>query len=58
MRYNFYAKYLKKHSEIKNVVISDDDMLFFRDPFPLIIKDPKMFSILWKIYILFPLKKI
>lgn len=38
----FYSKYLKKHSEIKYVVISDDDTLFFRDPFPLIDKAPNV----------------
>jgi len=39
IRYIFYSQYLKKHSEIKYVVISDHDTLFFRDPFPLIDKD-------------------
>lgn len=39
IRYYFYSQYLKNHSEIKYVVISDDDTLFFRDPFPLINKD-------------------
>ncbi len=42
IRYYFYSKYLKNHTEIKYVVISDDDTLFFRDPFPLIDKDPNV----------------
>ena len=42
IRYYFYSKYLKEHSEIKYVIISDDDTLFFRDPFPLIYKDPNV----------------
>ena len=42
LRYNFYLEYLTKHSEIKYVVISDDDTLFFKDPFPLIEKDPNV----------------
>jgi hypothetical protein len=42
IRYYFYSQYLKKHSEIKYVIISDDDTLFFRDPFPLIYKAPNV----------------
>ena len=42
IRYYFYSQYLKNHTEIKYVVISDDDTLFFRDPFPLINKDPNV----------------
>ena len=42
IRYNFYSQYLKKHSEIKYVIISDDDTLFFRDPFPLIDSNPNV----------------
>ena len=42
IRYSFYLKYLKNHTEIKYVVISDDDTLFFRDPFSLIEKDPNI----------------
>ena len=42
IRYYFYSQYLKKHSEIKYAVISDDDTLFFRDPFPLIYKVPNV----------------
>ena len=42
VRYNFYSQYLKKHSEIKYVIISDDDTLFFSDPFPLIDSNPNV----------------
>jgi len=42
IRYYFYSQYLKNHSEIKYVIISDDDTLFFRDPFSLIYKDPNV----------------
>ena len=42
MRYNFYSQYLKKHPEIKYAIISDDDTLFFRDPFPLIDSNPNV----------------
>jgi len=42
IRYYFYSQYLKKNSKIKYVVISDDDTLFFRDPFPLIYKAPNV----------------
>jgi len=50
IRYYFYSKYLKKNSKIKYVVISDDDTLFFRDPFPLIYKDPNVVHFMEDIY--------
>ena len=50
IRYYFYSKYLKKHSEIKYVVISDDDTLFFRDPFPLIDKAPNVVHLMEDIF--------
>jgi hypothetical protein len=50
MRYYFYTQYLKKHRQIKYVVISDDDTLFFRDPFPIIAKDPTVVHIMEDIY--------
>ena len=50
MRYNFYVQYLKNHPEIKYTVISDDDTLFFRDPFPLIIKDPTVVHFMQDIF--------
>ena len=46
IRYSFYLKYLKSHKEIKYVVISDDDTLFFQDPFPLIERDPNIVHIM------------
>ena len=50
MRPTFYNYYLKKHPEIKYVVVSDDDTLFFRDPFQLIVKDPNVVHIMEDIY--------
>ena len=47
---NFYSQYLKKHSEIKYVIISDDDTLFFRDPFPLINKNPNVVHLMEDIF--------
>ena len=49
-RYNFYLKYLENHTEIQYVVISDDDTLFFRDPFPLIEKNPNIVHFMEDIY--------
>ena len=45
-----YIDYLKKHPEIKYVSISDDDTLFFRDPFKLISGDPKTVHIMEDIF--------
>ena len=50
LRYYFYSQYLKNHPEIKYVVISDDDTLFFRDPFPLIYKDPNVVHLMEDIF--------
>ena len=50
MRYYFYTQYLKKHRQIKYVVISDIDTLFFRDPFPIIVKDPTVVHLMEDIY--------
>ena len=50
MRSSFYVNYLKEHPEIKYVVISDDDTLFFRDPFQLIVEDPSAVHIMEDIY--------
>ena len=50
LRCSFYQHYLKNHSEIKYVVVSDDDTLFFRDPFKLIAEDPNVVHIMEDIY--------
>lgn len=50
IRNSFYLEYLKNHSEIKYVVISDSDTLFFRDPFPFIDKDPNIVHIMEDIF--------
>jgi hypothetical protein len=50
MRYSFYSQYLKNHSEIKYVIISDDDTLFFRDPFLLIKKDPNVVHLMEDVF--------
>ena len=42
LRPSFYQYYLKKHPEIKYAVVSDDDTLFFRDPFKLIVENPNV----------------
>ena len=55
MRPFFYLHYLKNHPEIKYVAISDDDTLFFRDPFPLIAEDPSTVHIMEDFY---PFSKI
>ena len=50
MRPFFYQHYLKHHPEIKYVAVSDDDTLFFRDPFLLITKDPTAVHIMEDVY--------
>ena len=50
IRFSFYNDYLKNHPEIKYVVISDDDTLFFRDPFLLIAEDPSVVHMMEDIY--------
>ena len=32
LRYSFYYYYLQNHSEVKYVIVSDEDTLFIRDP--------------------------
>lgn len=50
MRPSFYKHYLRLHPEIKYVAISDDDTLFFRDPFLLIAEDPSVVHIMEDVY--------
>jgi len=50
MRSSFYVNYLKKHLEIKYVVVSDDDTLYFRDPFQLVVEDPTAVHIMEDIF--------
>lgn len=45
-----YKDYLKNHPEIKYLIISDDDTLFFKDPFLLIQKDPNTVHIMQDVY--------
>lgn len=50
LRPSFYNHYLKNNPEIKYVAISDDDTLFFRDPFQLITEDPNVVHIMEDIF--------
>ena len=50
LRYSFYNYYLKKHSEIKYVAVSDDDTLFFRDPLILLTKESNSVHFMEDIY--------
>ena len=50
IRQTFYNYYLKNHPEIKYVAISDDDTLFIRDPFLLIVEDPNVVHIMEDIF--------
>ena len=50
IRFSFYKNYLKNHPEIKYVVLSDDDTLFFRDPFILLDEDPNVVHMMEDIY--------
>ncbi len=50
LRFSFYQHFLNNHPEIKYVVVSDDDTLFFRDPFSLINRNPAVVHIMEDIY--------
>ena len=45
-----YKNYLEKHPEIKYLMISDLDTLFFRDPFPLIEQDTNKVHMMQDVY--------
>ena len=50
IRHFFYLDFLKKHPEIKYLILADEDTLFFKDPLPLLAEDPNIVHVMEDIF--------
>ena len=50
IRHFFCLDFLKKHPEIKYVILADDDTLFFKDPLQLLVENPNVVHVMEDVY--------